>query len=223
MPVSARVISDWWSFAEIFYGKAAVAEMSRYFFAGILGLLVSLNGRLAAQKKLYDVYFMGTRVGNMTIERRLEGNMEFYDLRSHSEANLLLTHRVNEIEMRSIYKDGQLISSFSKVTNNGEVESYASATWDGRKYQVQTEKGKFSVEEPADFSVVKFYFFEPHTDKIFTERIGRFVPLYSPSKGVYQYRLPTGDLNIYTYKNGVLTDVTVKRSIGSAQIKPAQP
>jgi hypothetical protein len=219
MPVNFRVISSWWFFAEHFTVYRVAIEIPYYLIIGFLFCWVS---HAKAQKKLYDVFFMGTRVGSMTIERRVEGNMEFYDLRSHSAANLLLTHRENEVEMRSIYKNGLLISSFSKVTNNGEVESYASATWDGLKYQVQTEKGKFTVDEPAEFSVVKFYFFEPHTDKIFTERIGRFVPLYSPSKGIYQYRLPTGDLNIYTYKNGVLTDVTVKRNIGSAQIKPAK-
>lgn len=181
------------------------------------------TGSLSAQKKVYDVFFMGAHVGKMTIERKAEGPMEYYDLRSHSEANILLTHRENQLEMRSIYKDGQLISCFSKVTNNGEVDAYASASWDGEKYLVQTEKGKFTVEEPATFSVVKFYFSEPKTDKIFTERIGRFVPLYSPSKGVYQYRLPGGDLNIYTYTNGVLTDVTVKRNLSMVQIKPAKP
>lgn len=219
MPVSARGISSWSSYAKKCPARKAFPSVACCF---LTGLSLCLAKPLLAQKKLYDVFFMGTRVGSMTIERRVEGNMEFYDLRSHSSANLLLTQRENEVEMRSIYKNGQLISSFSKVTNNGEVESYASATWDGQKYHVQTEKGKFTVDEPADFSVVKFYFFEPNTDKIFTERIGRFVPLYSPSKGIYQYRLPSGDLNIYTYKNGILTDVTVKRNIGSAQIKPAK-
>ncbi|MCS6978954.1 MAG: hypothetical protein N2050_08630 [Flavobacteriales bacterium] len=164
---------------------------------------------------------MGSKVGSMTIERKRDGNVEYYHLTSWSEAGFLAMKRSNSVEMRSTYKNGKLLSSFARVITNGEVEAYASAVWDGQRYQVQTDKEKFTVDEQADFSVVKFYFEEPHTPRIFTERIGRFVPLYSPRPGVYQYRLPSGDLNIYTYLNGELQDVTVKRSLGTAQIKPA--
>lgn len=190
-------------------------------FLGVLFVWIFNSFPLKAQKKLYDVFFMGSKVGSMTIERKAEGNVEYYHLRSWSEAGFLAMKRSNSVEMRSTYKNGKLLSSFARVITNGEVESYASAVWDGQRYQVQTDKEKFSVDEQADFSVVKFYFEEPQTPRIFAERIGRFVPLYSPRQGVYQYRLPSGDLNIYTYLNGELQDVTVKRSLGTAQIKQA--
>jgi len=131
----------------------------------------------------------------------------------------LVGHRENTVEMRSTFKDGKLISSFSKVTQNCEGETYASTIWDGSKYQVHTDKGTHIVTEQATYSVVSFNFKEPQVRNNFAERLGNFFSLQSPSPGVYPYWLPNVDLNIYINQDGRLRDVTVKISHGNASIK----
>lgn len=165
---------------------------------------------------------MGIRVGNMSIEKTTDSNLEFYELHSHAEANFWVGRRTNDVEMRTIYQGDIMISAFSRFRENGEVESFASTTWDGSQYLVHTDKGKFTVSEPATYSVVSLYFKEPPpgTYKIFSEQIGQFVPLEKIGSESYRYKLPNGDLNIYTYKNGKLEEVTMKRTFGTVHIRP---
>lgn len=191
-------------------------------FFVILFVFLLKHHALQAQKRYYEIIFMGSRVGNMTIEKKAEGNLEFFELRSHAEADFLVGRRTNDVEMRTTYRDDLMISAFSRFIENGEVQSFASTTWDGSRYVVHTDKGKSTVNEPATFSVISFYFKEPppSTQKIFAERIGQFVPLEKIGSSIYRYKLPNGDLNIYTYRNGKLEDVTMKRTFGTAHIRP---
>lgn len=206
-----------------FFHKKRRTLTVRGAFLGTLFFCSLTHCASQAQKRNYNIFFLGIPVGNMSIEKKTEGSMEMYELRSHAEADFLVGRRINDVEMRTIFKNDLMISAFSRISENGKVESFASTSWDGSQYWVHTDRGKFTVNEPATYSVISFYFKEPPpgTHKIFSEQIGQFVPLEKIGSNTYRYRLPNGDLNIYTYRNGKLGEVTMKRTFGTAHIRPA--
>ncbi len=177
-----------------------------------------------AQSQSFDIFLFGKTIGTMTIEKSNSiSGVSTYKLRSKSEATVLFTKKKNELEFDVTYKDGFLLSSYSKNTVNDEVENYASASWDGAKYVCQNEQKKFTVGEKAPYSVVMLYFKEPvGVTRIFSERIGDFAELKNVSPGVYEFKMPNGDKNIYHFENGKIKEVEMKKSIGTAYMRPSK-
>lgn len=190
----------------------------------LTGIFFILLGSIVAQNQSFDIFLFGKPIGTMTIEKSNAMNgVSTYKLRSKSEATVLFTKKKNELEFDVTYKDGFLFSSYSKNTVNDEVENYASASWDGAKYVCQNEQKKFTVGEKAPYSVVMLYFKEPvGVTKIFSERIGDFAELKNVSPGVYEFKMPNGDKNIYHFENGKIKEVEMKKSIGTAYMRPSK-
>jgi hypothetical protein len=196
-------------------------NLKQFILSGIF--FISL-GSIVAQNQSFDIFLFGKKIGTMTIEKTNSMNgVSTYKLRSKSEATVLFTKKKNELEFDVVYKDGFLFSSYSKNTVNDEVENYASASWDGAKYVCQNEQKKFTVGEKALYSVVMLYFKEPvGVTRIFSERIGDFADLKNVSPGVYEFKMPNGDKNIYHFENGKIKEVEMKKSIGTAYMRPSK-
>lgn len=187
----------------------------------ILTAFILFNGSLVfAQTRNYDIIFSGDKVGNLTVTKKIAGNLTTYKLESRSELKVLFSTKKNYVSMDVTYKDGKLISSYCKNDVDDKTDNYASISWDGTKYNITNEKGKLTFNAPVTYSVISLYFAEPKGMKmLFTERIGEAYALTDLGSGRYEFKIPNGDKNIYTYENGQMTGTERKTVIGTVYVK----
>jgi hypothetical protein len=186
----------------------------------VVFILVVFVNNLTAQKLNYGIYLFGKKIGVSTIERkRMDDTTLNYTLNSASETTIFFVQRKVSLVYNITYRNDKLFSSYSKNIRNDEVITV----------QVNQQHGGYSIvrnnctqliKSMIDCSSVKFYFEEPcNDDKIFSERIGQFVPIRKISEGEYECTLNEGVTNIYRYKNGKLTELEIKKGMVSAYLR----
>lgn len=184
----------------------------------LIALLFSFD--LSAQTLLYDVFLFGDKIGSTTIQRLDEGNGRVrYRVRSNSNARVLFITRTNQMEQDVLYENGQLTSSYCRNLVD-EVENVVTVTWQSAKYIVRKGMDLLTVDEPVKLSSASMYFNEPvNASRIFSERIGRFVPVQQLGKNKYELQLPDGVTNVIQYKDGIPVEIEMKKTLGSAVMK----
>ncbi len=177
-----------------------------------LAFLFTFSLALNAQKHIYDVELFGKKIGSTIVERIDKGNGEMeYKLDSHSEVNILFTHKTSSMNMDVVYKNGQLISSYVKNVKD-DVTEIVSIIWDGARYIIKKGQETLQLKQAVDFSNSLLYFIEPvGRQRIFSERLGQFCAFKTVSPGVYECKLDNGVDNIYRYKNGLLVELEMSK------------
>jgi hypothetical protein len=167
---------------------------------------------LQAQKHFYDVELFGKKIGSTVVERIDKGNGEIeYKLNSHTEVNILFTHKTSVMSTDVVYKNGQLISSYVKNVKD-DVTEVASVIWDGAKYVIKRGEESLTFTQPIDFSTILLYFFEPKGRKqIFSERLGQLCGFTNPGTDAFECKLDNGVDNIYRYKNGIMYELEMSK------------
>lgn len=185
----------------------------------ILFLLSFLN--LSAQLQKYDVFLFGKKIGYMNVKRTImaDGSV-FYSLETLSETKILFKHTKALAKSDVTYKNGRLTDAWYQYTENDEIERYSKTTFDGKTYQIHNENGKFSHSEPLGYSLIRMYYEEPKTiSRLWLEPEGVFCNLKSTAPGVYEYKSPNGNRNVFKYKNGQVDEMEFHLTLVSVTMK----
>jgi hypothetical protein len=173
-----------------------------------------------AQSIHYDILLFGDKIGNMNISREEKaGGIEFYVLESSSKAKILWINKSNTTRYEVTYKDGKLISSSHKETENGKVTRWTDIKWDGAKYLVDSYKGSRTFTEVPTYSVVTIYFKDiKNVKRIFYESEADYDLITHPEPDTWEFKSSDGNRNVYHYQNGVLQSTEFHVSIATVKM-----
>jgi hypothetical protein len=157
------------------------------------------------QKLNYTVYVAGKNVGKLNAFCTRGESNTFY-IRLETRIHLPFKDIVSLIETR--YAGNELVSSSSQKHINGTLKELITVVRQQNTYHLVNSLDKINTFFPApiDFSVGKLYHFMPHgLNKIFSERLGAFIPIKETKEGVFELTQPDGNKNVFTYKYGICT------------------
>ena len=174
------------------------------------------------QKLKYDIYLLGNKIGEATVERKDSAGLKHYILKSTSDAKVLFVEKKSAMSTDVLYdKNGNLFSSLFQNIKN-EDKFLTKVLCNNNKLVVNKDGENSIIPGSVNFSSLLLYFSEPtNLQKVFSERLGQFFEMVRQTNGTYLASLD-GHSAIYTYKAGKLIELEMKGSLGSVLLKLVQ-
>lgn len=158
----------------------------------------------------YEVIKGSKKLGDMTVKRKLSQNEVKYEINSQVTFRILFSFTV-DYESTSEYKYGQLIKEYTHNQLNGSTQKKSTIWFDGEKYTLDLDGIRTTLKDPIEYSVATVYFEEPEDkQKVYSPQFGLYMTFNRIAEHVYELESPDG-LNVYTYTNGICTEVQVNR------------
>ena len=191
-------------------------QANRSFLIIVFALWLSTS---FGQKLKYDVFLLGNKIGETTIERKDSAGIKRYSLRSNTDAKVLFVEKKSRMSTDVVYdKNGNFFYSLFQNIKN-EDKFLTKILWDNNKLVVNKDGAQTVIPSQVNYSSILLYFSEPpNLQKVFSERLGQFFEMVRQADGTYLASLD-GHTAIYTYKAGKLIALEMKGSLGSVLMK----
>jgi hypothetical protein len=167
-------------------------------------LFVAASSALHAQTISFQIKVFGSVIGRMDVTRnkQADGN-DYYTIVSNSKAKLLWINKTYHSKFEERYKDGKFISSTHIETENDKLKRWAKINFDGKQYQVESDKGKRTVAEHPAHTDISLYF-EDHKKikRIFYVADADFNTVTHLDDNTLEFKSTDGHRNIYFYEKG---------------------
>lgn len=188
---------------------------------GLILFLLVCGNTLAAQTKVFDMTVLGFKFGKMIVTRNVEpDSTEVYTLNASGKATVLWIDFVSQTKQEVRYKNGRLVSSSYTEIENGKTKRWNKVTFDGKKYQVDSYKGKSSFAEAPVFSVASLYFKNStNLKKIFYEAEAEYAPVNHTGKENIEFKTSEGNRSVYHFINGEIQNMEFYISIAIVYMK----
>lgn len=158
----------------------------------------------------YDVIRGSKKLGDMTVKRTALENSTYYEIDSEVTFRILLSFTV-DYESTSEYKYGKLIKEYTHNRLNGSTQKKSTLWFDGEKYTLDLNGTRYTEKSPITYSVAAIYYEEPKDgQKVYSPQFGEYLEFEKVGDHRYEMESPDG-LNIYSYTNGICTEVKVNR------------
>ncbi len=158
----------------------------------------------------YDVIRGSKKLGDMTVKRTALENSTYYEIDSEVTFRILLSFTV-DYESTSEYKYGKLIKEYTHNRLNGSTQKKSTLWFDGEKYTLDLNGTRYTEKSPINYSVAAIYYEEPKDgQKVYSPQFGEYLEFEKVGDHRYEMKSPDG-LNIYSYTNGICTEVKVNR------------
>lgn len=182
------------------------------------GLLTVAYLRLSAQVHTFEIR-MGSRViGGIEARCNVNGAARNMLIKSKIETKLL--SKFTDISCE--YANNILVASKVVRSSTGKPEDGKAVVTkrNGARYLIDLEGEKSSLDNvEIQHSVSDLYFTEPRQiTTVYSETLGKLLPIRSLGNGAYELSLPEGKKNIYRYQKGALIEVEVSHAFGKAHI-----
>ena len=168
----------------------------------------------AAQGQMlhYEVIKGSKKLGDMTVLRQSSENEVKYEISSEVTFRILFSFTVN-YESTSEYQYGKLIKEYTHNKLNGNSQKKSTIWFDGEKYTLDLNGSRSTIQETIQYSIATIYYQEPKDgQKVFSPQFGNYLTFKKIGDHKYEMESPDG-LNVYTYVNGVCSEVRVNRDI----------
>jgi hypothetical protein len=167
------------------------------------------------------MFLFGDKIGVMTVthEQKPDGS-EVYSLESNSKAKFLWLNYENYTRYDVVYKEGKLISSVHKDTENGKMKRWSNIKWDGSQYNVDSYKGKISFTQQPDYSIVTIYFKEiKNVKRIFYEAEADFNEMKKGDEPeTWEFKSSDGHRNVYHFEKGKIKSMEFHVTIATIKM-----
>ena len=158
----------------------------------------------------YDVIRGSKKLGDMTVKRTALENSTYYEIDSEVTFRILLSFTV-DYESTSEYKYGKLIKEYTHNRLNGSTQKKSTLWFDGEKYTLDLNGTRYTEKSPITYSVAAIYYEEPKDgQKVYSPQFGEYLEFEKVGDHRDEMESPDG-LNIYSYTNGICTEVKVNR------------
>jgi len=187
----------------------------------ILCFLLLFGSNLFAQKITFEMTAFGINFGQMTVTRTIENDStELYTLKAKGYLKVLWMERDDETHNSVRFQNGRLLSSNYKQMESKELTNWNTVSFDGKRYIVDSNQGKYFLTETPEFSVLKLYFMHPKSiNRVFSEAEGGFVNLKHVNENTVELKNSKGDRSVYFYKNGSIEKLEFHTSIAKVNMK----
>jgi hypothetical protein len=171
----------------------------------------------------FDVIYDGKSIGTLTASKEVEGKKVVKNLRSNTDAKILMISAHTESEVK-VYSEGEIMTSTTayRHANRGAEDIQTTTTKGaGNTYDIVKNGSKIQLTHVGiKFCITDLYFSEPlGISSIYSSTYGDFLPLKYISKGVYKIVLPDGKTTTFTYIDGKLTQAVATVSSGDILFK----
>lgn len=159
----------------------------------------------------YEVIKGSKKLGDMTVKRSALENQTYYEIESKVVFRILFSFTV-DYESTSEYKYGKLIKEYTHNQLNGSTQKKSTIWFDGSKYTLDHNGSKTTLsDKEITYSVAAVYYEEPKDgQKVYSPQFAEYLTFEKIDDHVYELESPDG-LNVYTYTNGICTEVRVNR------------
>lgn len=187
----------------------------------VLLILLFLASALCSPAQHVDVRFVvsfkgkaiGTLTGNESIEGatsskyvKLETSTEFLFVSVRVESQITTEHQHGILEEATAYRNAN--RGASDVTNH-IVRTGVGA------YRQERNGSEQTVEGDIRWCIADLYFREPiNVERIFSVMYGQHVDIQRTGTGRYHVTMPDKSTSIYRYRQGKLTTIRTKTSVG---------
>lgn len=168
-----------------------------------------------AQTNTFEVRIANHAVGTIEANRKTNGPVKSIIIKTRIQVML---SKINS-DIANEYSNNVLSSSkSSRISGKNGEDKNTTTIRNGKEYTI-TVNGEKSVINNAEIEecVADLYFAEPkQITRVFSETLGKFLPLKSIGGGMYELILPEGKKNVFKYENGTLVLVEVNHTFGKA-------
>jgi len=180
--------------------------------------LVILTSLLYSQAYTFDIYLVGSDVGDLTINRKLSGTKKYYAVESNT--SVMFGSRKDKYVCNIEFDNNTLVSSSAEHKKNGKLLYYTYVTrFNESGYKVQTEKGLSTIAGNITYSVYDIFFKQPKEgESIFVERYGKFGNVVKKEENFYQIQVKGGDTYSYYYESGSLYKMETPSFLGNVKM-----
>ncbi len=187
--------------------------MLRSFTISYLFVLLGLGAaESAAQVTRFQVLKADELVGNVIAMRMPTATGTVYTMTSHCELDIIWSQVVRS-SLRTEYTDGVLTSCHTSFRVNDSVRD-SSSMIEGADQCFVHPDAAFSCERTTQWTTSRMYFEEPVGQPfIFVESVLKDCPLVPSGPNRYTLTFPNRNVNHYIYKDGVLQEIHVERTL----------
>ena len=171
----------------------------------------------------YDVHALGMKIGELTVNEHISGDKVIVEAITNVDVKIIFNYRVKYFQ-RSIYHNGELISSHLQTMKNGEVHSDTWLKKDSSDYLLIKEGDSTIIHDKIFYSGSLLYFNEPlHTSTIYMEINGEKDRIKQTADHIYVITDNNNrEKNKYTYKNGILQKSEIKHALATIYVERKQ-
>jgi hypothetical protein len=114
-----------------------------------------------------------------------------------------------------------LVYASSEKHINEELQEWITVSKQQERYRIESHNAEPRYfNSSISFSVGLLYHYEPQNkSSIFSERLGAYVPIKATGTSVYEMRQPDGKTNVFTYRNGICTEMQTEMMASRVKFK----
>lgn len=186
----------------------------------ILMFLFCAASSASGQMLKYDVVKGTKTLGEMTVERRSYNNEIEYHIKSKVVFRILFAFTI-DFECSAFYKNNILERESTVNKLNGSNQKSSDLVRNGDNYLHTLNDLTTPEKGPIDYTIAAIYFQEPYSgQKVYSPQFGQYLTFEKIGDHVYKMESPDGT-NLYTYMNGICTEVKVSRDFATFYFKMA--
>ncbi|MBL8011292.1 MAG: hypothetical protein JNJ64_11845 [Flavobacteriales bacterium] len=179
-----------------------------------LASLLLLAPPALAQDGTFQILKGGKPVGRIEVSRTEAGGRAVYRMISRSSIVVLWTHDVRS-DLSTVYEGDRVTRCHSTYHVDDELRDSSFMYTVGGRPLCYVHPGQVFVGRTDNpWTIARMYYEEPvGQDSIFVESVLRDCPLRAVGDGRYILTMPDKGTNHYTYRDGVLHEVLVDRTL----------
>jgi len=164
---------------------------------------------LWAQQLQYNIVWKGDSIGYLNVERFSTDSTILHVFESNSQFRILFLFTTG-YSSEVVFKNGLLAKSRTLTYMNDGLRGSADVNWINNQYEIIIDGIPQTLSTPVTNTVGMLYFTEPRQlSRVFSERHGQYLPISDIGDGKYELKKPDNNTNIYTYVNGMCTEVEI--------------
>ncbi|MBP9882253.1 MAG: hypothetical protein KBF32_02540 [Chitinophagales bacterium] len=191
-----------------------------FLFSVLLTNSESILAQQSEKSHVYEIYKGNDKIGQVVAITVTDGKKKFIRIETHIDVRVLFTVKV-DVVVKNNFVDEALSEVSVRRVINGSVKINNTIVRSEKRYQmINMDKDTTFYNGTIGKCVSQLYFEEPvNLSSIFSEAFLKPVPLVKTGASTYQLKLPDGNINHYTYVNGVCTMVTIETSMATVKLK----
>ena len=181
-------------------------------------LILQLNLAANVRRLEYSVYVSGNKVGMLDAVCTLSSDsVRIISL----QTRLSFPFRKVFSNIQARYHHNTLVYASSEKHINEELQEWITVSKQQERYRIESHNAEPRYfNSSISFSVGLLYHYEPQNkSSIFSERLGAYVPIKATGTSVYEMRQPDGKTNVFTYRNGICTEMQTEMMASRVKFK----
>ncbi len=166
----------------------------------------------------YSVFVSGNKVGMLqAVCTESSDSVRIISL----QTRLSFPFRKVFSNIQARYHRNTLVYASSEKHINEELQEWITVSKQKERYRIESHDAEPRYFNSAiSFSVGLLYHYEPQNkSSIFSERLGAYVPIKPTGTSVYEMRQPDGKTNVFTYRNGICTEMQTEMMASRVKFK----